>query len=269
MLPGSPKGVAFVKAEGHDAIEAISNSQSSLLIVSEQVFELALATKAKSVIAVVDPRLEFARILNKFFAPEPALGVDPAATVHSAATLGRDCYVGPNAYIEGDVVLGERCRVGAGTALLKGTRVGDDTTFGPNCTIGYVGFGYARDYDGTPVALPHSGGVLIGSHVDIGANTCIDRGTLRDTQIADGVKVDNLVHIAHNCYIGEGAFVIANATLCGGVQVGPRAWIAPTATIREQLVVGEDSVVGLAATVVRNVAPRTTVVGSPAIERER
>ena len=100
--------------------------------------------------------------------------------------------------------------------------------------IGHVGFGYARETDGTPVAIPHSGGVDVGDHVDIGANTCIDRGTMSDTVIGHQVKIDNLVHIAHNCVIGEAAYVIATAIVGGSVKIGPRAWIAPNASIRQR-----------------------------------
>ena len=153
--------------------------------------------------------------------------------------------------------------------ILSGTRIGDRTSIGPSTTIGYTGFGYVREDDGQPLLIPHSGGVVIGSDVEIGANTCIDRGTLDDTVIDDHAKIDNLVHIAHNCHIGNGAFVIATAILCGGVRIGERAWVAPNVSIREQLTVGADAIIGLASTVVKNVPDGATVVGSPAREISR
>jgi UDP-3-O-[3-hydroxymyristoyl] glucosamine N-acyltransferase len=100
--------------------------------------------------------------------------------------------------------------------------------------------------------------------VEIGANTAIDRGTLADTVIEDEAKIDNLVHVAHNCHIKRGAFVIATSILCGGVVVGERAWVAPNASILEQITIGDDATVGLAATVIRDVEPGAVVVGSPA-----
>ncbi|MEZ5268643.1 MAG: hypothetical protein R2789_08795 [Microthrixaceae bacterium] len=91
-----------------------------------------------------------------------------------------------------------------------------------------MGFGYARDPDGTPVLLPHLGGVRIGDRVEIGANTAVDRGTLEHTVIEDDAKIDNLVHIAHNCVVGEGAFVIATSILCGSVRIGRAPGSPPT-----------------------------------------
>jgi len=160
--------------------------------------------------------------------------------------------------------IGARVCIGANAVLGEGIIIGDDVVVGPGTVIGHVGFGYAREPDGTPVLLPHTGTVRIGDRVEIGANTAIDRGTIDDTVIEDDAKVDNLVHIAHNCRIRRGAFVIATAILCGGVDVGEGAWIAPNAAVREQLSVGDGAVVGLSATVVRDVEPETVVAGSPA-----
>lgn len=269
LTPGDCGAVSFATGASESRLRAVSSSASSLVLVNEDAISLLDNTQQPALIAVVNPRREFARVVTAFFGSERPRGVSSTATVSATAIVGPNCYIGPGAYIAPGVVIGADCSIGANCVLLEGTTIGDQTSIGPNTTIGYVGFGYAREDDGTPILVPHSGGVDIGSRVDIGANTCIDRGTLDDTVIEDDVKVDNLVHIAHNCRIEKAAFVIATAILCGGVRVGPRAWIAPNVSVREQLSIGADATVGLASTVTRNVPDGATVVGAPAREIQR
>jgi len=106
--------------------------------------------------------------------------------------------------------------------------------------------------------------VLIEDNVEIGANTCIDRGSLGDTKICEGTCIDNLVHIAHNVYVGKHAVVIANAMVGGGTRIGDFAWVAPSACIRDRITIGDKSFVGLASLVTKDVSNGETVLGSPA-----
>lgn len=112
--------------------------------------------------------------------------------------------------------------------------------------------------------MVHLGGVRIGDHVLVGAMTAIARGALQDTVIEDYVKINNLVHVAHNCHIGRGTLIGACADLSGSLTIGANCWIAPNCSIRQKLVIGEDSTIGIGAVVVKDVAPGTTVYGNPA-----
>ena len=134
----------------------------------------------------------------------------------------------------------------------------------PGAVIGQAGFGYERDFDGTPIRFPHFGRVVLGNRVEVGANTVIPKGALEDTVIGDCTKIDDLVYIAHNCKIGKNVMIAGNATLCGGVQVGDGAWIGAGASVKQNVKVGEGAVVGLGAVVVKDVAAYSTVVGNPA-----
>jgi UDP-3-O-[3-hydroxymyristoyl] glucosamine N-acyltransferase len=147
---------------------------------------------------------------------------------------------------------------------MTGTHIGKNCLVRANSTIGSDGFGYERKENGDPVKFIHLGGVIIGNNVEVGSCTCIAKGTLGKTIIEDNVKIDNLVHIAHNCVIRKGAFVIATSILCGGVEIGSNAWIAPNATITQKAKVGENSIVGLGAVVTKSVDANTTVAGNPA-----
>jgi len=262
LVPGAVGCLSFAGRSTAGIRAGLTSTQASAVLVLPEL--LAEAREELCCIAVEQPRLEFARVGQRFFVERPDPRIATSAVIHQTVTLGEDALIGPGAVVGEGCVIGDRVRLGANCVIGAGAHLGDDVTVGPGTVIGHDGFGYARESDGTPVLLPHSGSVRIGDRVDIGANTAIDRGTVDDTVIEDDAKIDNLVHVAHNCRIGRGAFVIATAILCGGVRVGDEAWVAPNAAVREQLVIGERATVGLSATVVKNVEPATLVVGSPA-----
>ena len=262
VTPGEAGAVSFCTTRTEAMGETVRASASSFVLVSSGV-SASLDGASAWVVAVDDPRTTYVQVLNAFFSQQRATGIHPSAVISTRAELGDDVYVGPQASI-GDATIGHRCVIGAGVVILDGVTIGDDVTIGPNTTIGFTGFGYARDDAGMPVPFPHYGGVRIGDRVEIGANTAVDRGALSDTVIEDDAKIDNLVHVAHNCHIKKGAFVIAHTILCGSVVVGERAWVAPNASVLEHVVIGDDATVGLAATVIRDVDPGSVVVGSPA-----
>lgn len=262
ITPGRPGALSFSSRAGEQAAEALAGTASSVVLVREG--DVDLVPRAASALVVAEPRREFARLVARFFTEPARRGIHPAAVIDPGARLGSDCYVGPGTVIEADVTIGDRCQIHANVTILERTVVGDDVTIGPGTCIGYAGFGYEREADGTPLLIPHRGGVRIGDRVEIGSNTSVDRGTIDDTVIEDDAKIDNLVHVAHNCHVGRGSFVIATAILCGGVHVGEGAWVAPNASVLEHVTIGAGAQVGLSATVLRDVDPGAIVVGSPA-----
>lgn len=209
------------------------------------------------------PRLDFARALG--------LLEEWAGFVWSEAAP----HVDPSATIGQNVVLGRGVRIGAGSRIYHNVVVGDEVVIGERCIIkssavvGEEGFGFERDGNGRAVRLPHIGTVIIESDVEVGSLTTVCRGTLGDTVLRAGCKIDDHVHIAHNIDVGEDAFVIACAEVSGGVKIGQRAWIAPNATVLNQVTIGSDSVVGLGAVVVKSVPDRAVVVGNPAKPLQR
>jgi len=142
--------------------------------------------------------------------------------------------------------------------------IGKNCHIKPKATIGGEGFGYQKNEKNIYKRVTHIGGVKIGNNVDIGSWTTIDRGVLTDTYIGSNVKIDNLVHIAHNCVIGEGTQLAAGAVLGGGVVIGKNCFIGLNASIKQRIEIGDDVIIGMGAVVVKNVPSRTTVVGNPA-----
>jgi UDP-3-O-[3-hydroxymyristoyl] glucosamine N-acyltransferase len=110
------------------------------------------------------------------------------------------------------------------------------------------------------------GGVLIGENVEIGSNTCIDRGSLGDTQVGDGCKIDNLAHVAHNVVLGRNTLVIANSMLGGSAKVGANVWIAPSVSVLNQVSVGDGATLGMGAVVLKDVPSSKIIIGNPGRE---
>lgn len=169
----------------------------------------------------------------------------------------------PSAVIDRQVVIVGPVEIGAHVSIEGRVWIGPDVRIAAGCRIGQVGFGYEEGEDGW-CEKPHPFGVRIERGVHVGANTCIDRGSWRDTVIGAGSKIDNLCHIAHNVRVGVNCLIVAQAEISGSVVIGDGAYIAPGARIRERLTVGARAVVGLGAVVVANVPAGRTYAGVPA-----
>lgn len=144
---------------------------------------------------------------------------------------------------------------------------GDNFDCGDSTIIGGSGFGFAKNEDGTWLEIPHIGWVVISDNVRIGSNCCIDRGTIGSTYIGDGTKIDNMVHIAHNCKIGKNVIICAGVTFCGSVTVEDDVWLAPGTLIKEGVTIGKGAKTGLGAVVIEDVKPGALVYGCPAKEK--
>ena len=218
----------------------------------------ALGGNDVSVIGSADPRYDFIRaqyLLDR--TPGFERRVEPP-DVHPSVRIGA------GAVIEEGVRIGEGTVIGPNAVLRNGARVGRWCEIQSGAVIGDEGFGFERDGQNRPLRMLHLGSVRIGDHVQIGALAAVARGALGDTVIEDYVKVNNLVHIAHNCHIGEGTLIGACADLCGSLRIGRNCWIAPNCSIRQKLVIGDGAIVGIGAVVVKDVAAGVMVVGNPA-----
>jgi UDP-3-O-[3-hydroxymyristoyl] glucosamine N-acyltransferase len=266
LLPGENGGIGFWTEKFHtDLADILPTTNAAAILVPA---DCKLASDSIVLMPVSDPRTSFMQVLQEFFAAPIPAGIHSTAVVETT-DIGAGVYVGPNAFVAAGAKIGAGTVIHANASILGNVTIGENSIVGPNTVIGFTGFGYGREADGSPVAFPHFGGVVIGDRVEIGSNTSIDRGTLGNTVIKNDAKIDNLVHVAHNCVIHEGAFVIASSVLCGGVQVGRNSWVAPNAAILEQVSIGENSLVALSATVLKNVGDDDVVAGTPAKSLKR
>ncbi len=172
--------------------------------------------------------------------------------------------IGPDVYIGKNVTIGENTLIYPGARILDDSVIGSNVVIKSNAVIGGSGFGYAIRSGFPPLKIPHLGNVIIGNGVEIGSNTAIDRATFGSTVVEDFAKIDNGVHIAHNCRVGKRTLVIAHAELSGSVVIGHDSWIAPNAAIKESVKIGNNVIVGIGSVVLKDLPDNAVAFGVPA-----
>ena len=169
------------------------------------------------------------------------------------------------AVLSSKATIGKYCAIESGVVIRNNVQIGDNCVIMANTVIGGSGFGHTINLStGEQMIVPHIGGVKIGNNVRIGSNTCIDRGTLGDTVIKDNVRIDNLVHIAHNVKIGKNSMIVANCMIAGSVQIGDDTWVGPSTSVLNQLSIGSDAYIGMAACVTKSIPDDVVAYGFPA-----
>lgn len=191
-------------------------------------------------------------------------------TYNFEPVLGKGCNIAKTAVIEKGVVIGDNVTIGHNTVVRSGSIINDNTTIGCNTTIGSEGFQLITDGENMPMHITHVGRCYICSNVYIGDNTCVCNSLFGgETYIGEGAKIDNLVHIAHNLYVGNKAVITAHVITCGSSIIEDYAWIGPNSSILNRVTVGKGAKVGLGSVVTRDVPPYALVYGSPAKEHKK
>jgi UDP-3-O-[3-hydroxymyristoyl] glucosamine N-acyltransferase len=273
----SARQISF--AAGKRAGELAAASQAGCLLVAPD-----FAADARTVIRVKDPRAAFARVIAQFHPPEPVLpGVHPSAviaervelgagvsigphvTIAAGARIGDFTAIGPGCYVGAGAVIGAACRLAHRVTVYRDVTIGDRVTLHAGVVIGADGFGFAM-MGGRYEKFPQIGTVNIANDVEIGANSCIDRATLGVTTIGEGSKLDNLVHIAHNCQIGKHVVIAAQTGFAGGVVIEDYAVIGGQVGIGDKARVESRAVLGSGAGVLTSKIVRAGQVmwGTPA-----
>jgi UDP-3-O-[3-hydroxymyristoyl] glucosamine N-acyltransferase len=179
------------------------------------------------------------------------------------AEIGEGCWIEAHSVIGRHVILGQKCRVGSHTTLSH-CIVGQATRFYPGVRIGQDGFGFAIDPAGH-VKVPQLGRVLIGDHVEIGSNTCIDRGAGPDTEIGDGCWIDNLVQVGHNVKMGRGCIIVGQAGIAGSTVLEDFVVLAAQAGVAGHLTIGKGARVAAKSGIMRDIPAGEEVMGYPAL----
>lgn len=234
-------------------------SQIALAFVSENV-----DGNFRNIIRTPESKHAFFSTIEHFYAENeerPAIG--QFTYISPKVKLGKGVRIGHNCTLDGDITIGD------GTVIWNNVTIINRVTIGKNCdihsgaVIGHDGYGYTEDEAHKKTMVKHFGGVTIGDDVLISDNVCIARGAIDDTTLADGAKIDNLCHIAHNCVLGEDAALAYPCKLGGSTNIKKNGYLSG-ATIRNQCTIGENAFVGLGAVVVKDVKAGQTVVGNPA-----
>jgi UDP-3-O-[3-hydroxymyristoyl] glucosamine N-acyltransferase len=262
----------------------LAGSRASAVLVGPEY----AGARHPALLRVVDPYRGFLQIVRRERnrIRERTAGVHPTALVSSDAKVDDTAAVGPLCVVEAEAVLEPGVTLEAGCYVGRGARLGRDAHFHANVTVldgveigerviihsgavlGSDGFGYLTK-DGVHEKVPQVGTVVVEDEVEIGANVTIDRGTLGTTRIGRGVKIDNLVHIAHNVTIGEHALIVAQVGVSGSTRIGPRVVLGGQVGIVGHIEIGEGAMVGAQAGVSKSVPAGMRVSGYPAMEHDR
>ncbi len=226
------------------------------------------------VLETADARLAITKILNFIWEQrrhqpwvserrvESSSIISPLAFVENNVEIGAGAVIEPFCVVENDVSIGRGSVIRSGVRIHSRVTIGEESIVGANSIIGHQGFGFIRDQCGSKRRIPHLGGVLIGSHVEIGALVTVPGGTVGPTTIEDGAKIDDHVHVAHNVRIAKGASVTAAVVIAGSAVIGEEAWIGINSSIRDGRRVGIRSLVGMDVSVQQDV-PDNAVARAP------
>lgn len=188
--------------------------------------------------------------------------------VSNNAKIGKNVKIGKGCIIEGNVSIGDNTVIHHNVVIKSNTKIGENCSIFSGVVIGERGFNPSTQKEGNRIMLKHYGGVTIENDVHIGENCCLIRGSIDDTIIKQGAKLNTMVHVAHNCVIGENTVITMPTHICGSVIIGRNCHIAAN-TIRNQCTIGDNAILGLGSVVVKDVAKGLTVVGNPAKPLEK
>jgi UDP-3-O-[3-hydroxymyristoyl] glucosamine N-acyltransferase len=279
---GQPGALSFLANPKYE--HYIYETKSSIVLVNRS---FAASAKISATLIRVENAYEaFASLLRLVDQARPRKkGIHPSAVIESSAIIGSDVFIGPFTYV------GENCIIGDGCSIYPQVYIGDNTKLGNNCTInpgvkiyhdcilgegctihagtviGSDGFGFAPQSDNEFMKIPQLGNVILEEHVEIGANVTIDRATMGSTIIRRGVKLDNLIQIAHNVEVGENSVMAAQTGISGSTKVGKNCMFGGQVGLAGHLKIANGTKIGAQGGILGDVKEENTaIIGSPAIE---
>jgi UDP-3-O-[3-hydroxymyristoyl] glucosamine N-acyltransferase len=280
-----PGELTFIRSADFAARWPTCNA-SAALVTPQLLASTDQTLPHKALLVVADVDLAMIELL-KAFAPAAMHrppGVHPTAVIDASARVAPTAHIGPHCVIEAGAVIGEACVLTSHVTVSAHARVGDATTLHPgvrilercevgracilhgNVVIGADGFGYRPRPDGKGlVKIPHIGNVVLGDDVEIGANSCVDRGKFSATTIGSGTKIDNLVQIGHNCIVGRSCIICGGAGLAGSVTMGDGVIVGGGACLADNITIGSGAKIAGMAGVMTDVPAGATYAGAPAM----
>ena len=301
VLKGTIVGNTLQMITAPEQLEAATQSEISFIGNKkyEKYWETSLASVAvvnedisiepgenRAFIKVKNADLAMSQVLE-LFAPAPPhfeIDIHPTAIIDKTAVIGKGSKIGAGTYIGLHVTIGENTIIYPNTTILDYSIIGNHTVIWsgsvvrerceignhcilhPNCTIGADGFGFRPCPERGLVKIPQIGNVIIGNHVEIGANSCVDRGKFSSTIVGDGCKIDNLVQIGHNSKLGRCCIMAGNSGLAGSVTLGNGVIIGGSASIKDHVTIGDGAIVGAGSGVAADIPAGKTMLGYPAVE---
>ena len=258
----------------------LATSGAGAVLVPEALATVASGPRAR--IVVPDPYGALVRVLRALYPDDPATpSIDPSVRIGPGTVLGADVSIGAFVVLGRNVRIGARSRLAQHVSLDDGVTVGEDSTIGPGtvcyrgsrignkvvlkagAVIGGDGFGYLSDRTGHH-RIPHVGGCILEDEVEVGSNSCIDRGSIDDTTVGRGTKLDNLVHVGHNVHIGERCLIMAGVGIAGSTRIGNDVILAGHVGVTDHLVIGDRARIAAKSAIFGDVPAGASFSGHPA-----
>ncbi len=287
-------------ALGEEEITNLSSTKAKAALVP-----LGVNIDGFTTIEVERPRLAMMKLISMFYEePRVNSGIHPSAVVASTAKIGQNVSIGQNVVIAENAVIGDNTKILANCYIGNDAVIGSDCFFHPGVNVGdrvkvgnkvILNHGVSLGADGFSFVtenpnnieqarkdgeikeqvteqvifkIPSIGSVVIGNNVEIGANSCIDRGTIENTVIGDNTKIDDLVMVGHNCRIGKGCMIVSQVGIAGSCVIGDRVVIAGQAGLADHISIGDDTIIAAQAGVTKSFPAKSIVVGAPAVPRK-
>ena len=255
----------------------------ALILPADELLQAQASDRNIAWVSVKNPRLVFARAISAFYQPyRRPPGIHPTAVVEPGADIGKAVALGPHVVIHAGAQVGDRSCIHANAVVYPGASIGSDTVLHANCVIhertqigsgcvihsgaviGSEGFGFVPTETGWE-KMHQSGITVLEDGVEIGCNSTVDRPAVGETRIGKNTKIDNMVHIAHGCQIGEAVAMAAQVGMAGGVKIGNRVILAGQVGISNQAKIGDGAIASAHAGIHSKVSPGAIVSGSPAL----
>lgn len=255
--------ISFCYYEGEKAIDYISKSNAGVILCKNSMIDKVSPKKGQQFYFLDNPRLAFVQLFHKFSNHDETKEISKYTLLHDSAKVGKGSTIGPYSIIDRNCVIGDNCIIG-GRVSLKNCEIGNNCIIQTGTVIGEDGFAYERYDTNELLRFPHIGKVIISENVEISANCSIARGSLSNTIIGKGTKLDALVHIAHNVKIGNNCELTAGTIIGGSTTVGDSTWTGLNSTLKDNIKVGNNVIIGAGAMVIRDVEDKDIVAGVPA-----
>jgi UDP-3-O-[3-hydroxymyristoyl] glucosamine N-acyltransferase len=265
--------------DAEKAIMTISKSNAKVIICHQSLENLVYPRSGKQqcLVFVKNPRMVVMKIINEiYYSPsvnrkkrnhlnKKIMAAPVTSFISKSARIGKNCSIGDFTKIGDKCIIGDNTIIGDRVVIEQNTRIGENCIIQPGTVIGADGFAYERLEDTLELQrFPHIGGVVLGNNVEICSNCSIARGSLSDTIIGEGTKLDALVHIAHNVEIGRHCALTAGTIIGGSTRIGDMCWTGLNSTVKHKVKIGNKVIIGSGASVINDIDDEDIVAGVPA-----
>jgi UDP-3-O-[3-hydroxymyristoyl] glucosamine N-acyltransferase len=284
LKDATQKDLSFCWYEGERALSLIQDSKAGAILCKRSIQEMVMSNSKvatnnrimneeqtsqqernrNQLIFVDNPRLVFVQLMNIIIKKGNMPVISTNSSISDSAKLGVNCSIGDFVKIGDNCVIGNDTVIGDGVRLVQNCSIGNNCIIQPGVVVGADGFAFERHPSGKLERFPHIKGVKIGNNVEICSNSSIARGSLSDTIIGEGTKLDALVHVAHNVVIGENCELTAGTIIGGSTVIGDMSWTGLNSTLKDNIKVGKNVVIASGASVIRDVQDGDIVAGVPA-----